>query len=402
MAKKKKQQKVSKSLSPIPSQSQPSQPAEQGQIIPLNLGQILKDFRLKTNKSLIQDIMDKRNGTPLLSLVLTERAQLMPPIILPIFDVLKSIGKKEKLDLFLSSTGGATEVPWRIVSLIREFCKSYSAIIPFAALSAGTHIALGADSLLMSEISTLGPVDPTTRHPLQPLDKSGKPVPVSVEDLKNCIKFITQQLKDQNESEKYSPTDMTEIVGKFFEHIEPLTIGAVERSYALSRLITRKVLETHLDSSKEKQKIDRIVDKIGGEYFSHAFPITRRDVEQELQLKVEKPDNDLFEAIWRLHTYYGGAFSQTGSLGISMEGRDPKGNVTRKDLNFIVRVIGYIDSLSERRVLVQLRQPEKDPKSDTVEEKIIFTGWIKPNPAELSEQDRNFFLPTAQNPPSNT
>jgi len=131
----------------------------------------------------------------------------------------------------------------------------------------------------MSEISTLGPVDPTTRHALLPRDKNDQPIPVSVEDLKNCIKFIVQQLKDQGEELKYTPADMTNIVGKLFEHIEPLAIGAVERAYGLSRLVTRKVLETHLDKDKDKDKIDEIVKKIGGEYFSHSFPITRRDVE---------------------------------------------------------------------------------------------------------------------------
>jgi len=401
MVKKKRQQKTTPGMSQQPRQGPIGEPVEE-QLIPLKFDTLLKEFRLKKNKSLIQDIINKRGGSPLVSLVLEGGVKLLPSIILPIFEVLRSIGIKDKIDLFLSTTGGATEVPWRIVSLLREFCKSYTAIIPFTALSAGTHIALGADSLLMSEISTLGPVDPSTTHPLQPLDKSNIPVSVSVEDLKNCIKFITQQLKDQDEKEKYSPKDMTEIVGKLFEHIEPLVIGAVERSYALSRLITRKVLETHIDFSKEKDKIDRIVDKIGGEYFSHAFPITRRDVEWELRLKVEKPNNDLFDAIWQLHTYYRNCFSQTGTLNVTMEVRNPQGHISRKNLNFIVRVLGYIDSPKERRVLVQLRQPVKDPDSDKVQEKIIHTTWIKPNPEELSESDSNFFLAATQNKPLNT
>jgi hypothetical protein len=386
----------------MPAQTQPDKPPETPKLIPFDISPILRDFRLKENRSLIQDIAVKRNETPLLTLVLTERAQLMPPIVLPIFEILKSIGKTERIDLFLSTSGGATEVPWRIVSLLREFCESYTAIIPFTALSAGTHIALGANSLLMSEISTLGPVDPSTRHPLQPFDKSGKPVPVSVEDLKNCIKFISQQLKDQGENEKYSPADMTEIVGKLFEHIEPLTIGAVERSYALSRLITQKVLETHLDASKEKEKISRIVDMIGGEFFSHAFPITRRDVEQELQLSVEKPDDELFSSIWKLYTYYREAFSQNQTLVLSMEQEDPRGRVAKTDLNLVIRVLGYIDSITERRVFVQIKHPVTVQDSDRIEEQMLFTGWIKPSKEEIATSDRNFFQAIPQKQPSGT
>ena len=394
--KKKKPQKFSKGATVLPKQKPPSHIEKKEQLVKLELGQVLKDFRLKSNKSLIQNISNKRDETPLVSLILREGVKLVPNVVLPIFDVLRSIGKHDNIDLFLSSTGGATEVPWRIVSLVREFCKSYTAIIPFAALSAGTHIALGADSLIMSEISTLGPVDPSMQHPLQPLDKVGKPVPVSVEDLKNCIKFISQQLKDQDKNEKYSPRDMAEIVGKLFEHIEPLVIGSVERAYALSRLITKKVLETHLDPSQEKEKIEQIVDKIGGEYFSHAFPITRRDVEQELHLNVIKPEPELFDAIWQLHKYYSGAFSQTSDLNIMMEGVSADGIKQAQKFQFVSGVLGFIDSLNERRVLVQLRRPQKDPESGQIKEIPIFTNWIKPHSEELAETDSNFFLPAGK------
>ena len=351
-------------------------------------------FPKQSNKSLIQNISKKREEVPLISLVLMEGIKLMPNIILPIFDVLRSIGKNDNIDLFLTTTGGATEVPWRIVSLIREFCESYTAIIPVAALSAGTHIALGANSLMMSEISTIGPVDPSTQHALQPLDKTGKPVPVSVEDLKNCITFISQQLKDQDKDGKYSSSDMAEIVGKLFEYIEPLVIGSVERSYALSRLITRRVLETHLNSSEDKEKIDRIVDKIGGEYFSHAFPITRRDVAQDLHLNVIKPDPELFDAIWRLHCYYRDAFSQSAPFNITIERKGPDGSqIGMKNIQFVSKVLGFIDSIGERRVLVQFTSPQKDPESGQVKEVPLYTNWIKPHSEELAETSGNFFQP---------
>lgn len=144
-----------------PSLGPKDKPIGQNQIVPFDLNVVYQALRLKENKSLIQAINHRRNQKPLVTLILAERAQLMPDIILPLFEVLSSMDKKDEIDVFLSTTGGATEVPWRIVSLIREFCTRYTAIIPFLAMSAGTHIALGANTLLMSEISTLGPVDPS-------------------------------------------------------------------------------------------------------------------------------------------------------------------------------------------------------------------------------------------------
>lgn len=357
-------------------------PQKQEGLVAMDLKPIINSLRIKTNKQLISQVSTARNGNQLISLVLMDGVQLMPDIILPLFEILQKIGRQKKLDLFLYTTGGATEVPWRIVSLIREFCDEYTAIIPFIALSAGTHIALGANQILMSEIATLGPVDPTTRHALLPTDKNNQPIPVSVEDLKNCIKFIAQQLKDQGEELKYTPTDMTNIVSKLFEHIEPLAIGAVERAYGLSRLVTRKVLETHLDKDKDKEIIEAVVNKIGGEYFSHSFPITRRDVENELKLKVERPSADLFTKIWSLYEYYRNAFAGQADLQLNIEQKDPHGVIiSKKAVPIIIKILGFLESDSERRILIQLQTIQKD--GDQIKLTPMLVHWIKPLAPEL-------------------
>jgi hypothetical protein len=375
----------------------PPIPNKKEGLLKMNLDPIIRNLKLKTNRQLISQIRSARKNNQFISIVLADGAQLMPDMIFPLFEVLQKTGKTQHLDVFLYTTGGATEVPWRIVSLLREFCDEFTAIIPFIALSAGTHIALGANELLMSEISTLGPVDPTTRHALLPRDKNDQPIPVSVEDLKNCIKFIAQQLKDQDKDLKYTPADMANIVSKLFEHIEPLAIGAVERAYGLSRLVTRKVLETHLNPVKDKEIIDSIVNKIGGEYFSHSFPITRRDVEQELKLNVEKPDADLFSKIWALYEYYRGAFSVTQDLRMNFEQKDPKG-VTIKTavIPIIVRILGFLESETERRALVQLRTIKKE--GTDIKEEAIFGGWVKPSGEELPGDSPNYFLVTPPQP----
>lgn len=378
----------------------PTLPVEKEGLLQMNLDPFVKNLKVKTNRDLISQIRVSRNSNQFLSLVLMDGVQLLPNMILPLFEVLQKIGKTEHLDVFLYTTGGATEVPWRIVSLLREFCGQYTAIIPFIALSAGTHIALGADQLLMSEISTLGPVDPTTRHALLPRDKDGHPISVSVEDLKNCIKFIAQQLKDQGKDLKYTPTDMTNIVSKLFEKIEPLAIGAVERAYGLSRLVTRKVLETHLDPDKDKDKIETIVNKIGGEYFSHSFPISRRDIEQELKLKVEKPDADLFGKIWTLYEYYRGVFSVKQDMQLNFEQKDLKGAIIKKGIiPMVLKILGFLDSEMERRVLLQITRITKG-EGEGIKEEPMFVSWVKPSEPELPVSSPHFFSSVPQQPPA--
>jgi len=397
MSKGKRFNKVKAQTKGFPSPSIPK--GQEEGLVQMNLEPIIKNLQLKTNRHLISQIRTARNNNQFFSIVLMDGVQLLPAMILPVFEVLQRMGKSERLDLFLYTTGGATEVPWRIVSLIREFCDKYTAIIPFIALSAGTHIALGANELLMSEISTLGPVDPTTKHALLPRDKNDQPIPVSVEDLKNCIKFIAQQLKDQGDEQKYSSTDMSNIVSKLFEHIEPLAIGAVERAYGLSRLVTRKVLETHLDPTNDKEKIDTVVEKIGGHYFSHSFPITRRDVEQELKLKVEKPNADLFSKIWELYEYYRGAFSLQNSINLNFETKDQKGVILNKGVVPITaKILGFLESETDRRVLLQLQTMKKE--GEEIKEEVVFVRWVTPSDKELPADSPHSFLAAPPLPPT--
>jgi hypothetical protein len=44
----------------------------------------------------------------------------------------------KKIDIFICSNGGAGTVPWRLISLLREFGESVGVLIPYRAYSAAT------------------------------------------------------------------------------------------------------------------------------------------------------------------------------------------------------------------------------------------------------------------------
>jgi len=208
------------------------------------------------------------------------------------------MGKVPKLDLVLRTTGGAAELPWRIVSLLREFSDELGVIVSGFALSGGCHIAIAADDLVMGPFSMLGPVDPTRNHPLLPKDAKNEPIPTSVQDLKHCIQFIREQL-----GENYAQQNLALIVSELFKYINPLALGALEQTYNLSRLITKKVLGTR-NIKLSDALVDKIVDVLSGQFYSHAFLISREDVERDLGLKVTRPDDELLELLTNLETQY--------------------------------------------------------------------------------------------------
>jgi hypothetical protein len=141
---------------------------------------------------------------------------LASAVIFALQDALSQMGRVPKLDLVLRTTGGAAEVPWRIVSLLREFTDTLGVIVSGFALSGGCHIAIAADELVMGPFTMLGPVDPTRNHPLLPKDAKNEPIPTSVQDLKHCIQFIREQLCDS-----YPQQNLAQIVSELFKYINP-------------------------------------------------------------------------------------------------------------------------------------------------------------------------------------
>ena len=73
-----------------------------------------------------------------------------------------------KLDLILDSPGGSPVGAEKIILTCRSFCKEFRVIVPRSAMSAATLVCMGADQIVMSDTSEIGPIDPqmeiTTRE----------------------------------------------------------------------------------------------------------------------------------------------------------------------------------------------------------------------------------------------
>ncbi|MBU2262998.1 MAG: hypothetical protein KKF02_13950 [Proteobacteria bacterium] len=73
-------------------------------------------------------------------------SQIAEDAVLPLYKhllALKAVEPKmDKIDLFLYTRGGDVGVPWRIVTMLREFYSEISVLIPYKAYSAGTMVRL--------------------------------------------------------------------------------------------------------------------------------------------------------------------------------------------------------------------------------------------------------------------
>jgi len=60
----------------------------------------------------------------------------------------------------MHTPGGSPEAAADIIRVCRSYSKRFRVIVPNAAMSAGTLIAMGSDEIVMSDTSNLGPIDP--------------------------------------------------------------------------------------------------------------------------------------------------------------------------------------------------------------------------------------------------
>jgi len=238
--------------------------------------QIIQEIEHLRSSKLISYLTSNRPGRPANAVIGMDVVPLMS-------QHLRKIGKTQKIDLFLFSTGGNTMVPWRVVSMIREYCETFSVLIPYKAHSAATMVALGADEIVMSDISELSPIDPSTANVFNPVDplNSQNRLPISVEDVIAYFDLAREKFGIKNE------VQLADIFLKFVDanpQIHPLALGNVNRTHTLIRILARRLLKSHKEAMLEEE-INKIVGYFTEKLYSHQYFIGRKEAKEELGLK---------------------------------------------------------------------------------------------------------------------
>ena len=182
-------------------------------------------------------------------------------------------------------------VPWRLVSMIREYCDKFSVLAPYKAHSSATMIALGADEIVMSNLSELSPIDPSTTNVFNPLDSTNPQnrIPISVEDVMAYFDLAKNKFGIKGDEE------LSRIFTKFIEsnpQIHPLALGNVNRIHNLTRTLAKRLLKSHKMQLKEDE-IEKIVDYFTEKLYSHQYLIGRKEAEEDLGIKTIVDANDI-------------------------------------------------------------------------------------------------------------
>ena len=87
-------------------------------------------------------------------------ARIAEDAVRPLYDHLINLdfeSETKTIEMYVYSRGGDVSVPWRIASMVREFCDEFNFLIPYKAHSAATLLSLGADNIIMGRKAELGP-----------------------------------------------------------------------------------------------------------------------------------------------------------------------------------------------------------------------------------------------------
>lgn len=216
---------------------------------------------------------------------------------------LRGIGRSERIDLVLYTLGGDVMAGFRVVHLIREYCTGqFNVIVPFRCQSTGTLIALGADGILMLPEGQLSPVDPSITGPYNPMIpgmpiQPGAPLPalpVSVEEVVSYISLAKDVGLQGEES-------LAKVFERLTNDVRPLALGQVYRARTQIRMLSRKLLQTHMEA--DNPVIDTIVETLTEKLYSHDYLISRKEA-KTIGLKVEDAALPVEAAVRGLYDEY--------------------------------------------------------------------------------------------------
>lgn len=242
-------------------------------------------------QSQIRDI-EALTGRRLIAYVAGPYTSISGIDIPPFVDLLHDVKAGESLDLMLHTPGGEVDQAERIIMLCRKRVKDtgeFRVIVPDAAKSAGTLIALASDEIVMGEPSELGPIDPQ----VQIVTASGEPMARPAQSFLDGLDRIVSESEDEV-SPAYFP---------LLDKLDPALIDFCEKAVKQSEEFAQRYLKKYMLSHDHETADFVAADLVNVEkYLSHAAVIDSDHAEGlGLNVRFLPHDDLLWQAYWRLY-----------------------------------------------------------------------------------------------------
>jgi hypothetical protein len=174
--------------------------------------------------------------------------------------------------------------------MLRERFSHIGVLLPYAAYSAATLLALGADEILMHPFANLGPVDPQLTY-VKPGSPPDQRIQFGSEDLRHYLQFVKSDvgITDQEQLQRAFESLCAEVGS--------IPIGVAKRSSALALSLGEQLLRLHMTDEAQAKAITEALNR---SFYHHGYPVGRSEAKR-IQLPVVDPDptmRDLMWAVW--------------------------------------------------------------------------------------------------------
>ena len=208
-------------------------------------------------------------------------------------ELLYQLEQGTSIDLLLHSWGGDVNTAEKLVHMIWESKSGeerneFRVIVPDKAKSAATIITLGADSIVMSTTSELGPIDPqVSLH-----DHGGNLIQHSVFDYLDAYDDAAENLRQDPGNAAYQAT---------FAQFHPVTVQQYRQTRDYVRRCAENLLKRH--GGAYTAAPDKLMDTKS--FPSHGQMIDWQTARNDIGLNVEFEDHRtrLWRNVWKLYCH---------------------------------------------------------------------------------------------------
>jgi hypothetical protein len=247
--------------------------------------------------------IEGRTGRRLIAYVAGPMTSISAVDIPPFVDILDDVEQGSDLDLLLHTPGGDVDQAERIVLLCRKRVGggSFRVVVPDSAKSAGTLIAIAADTIVMGEPSELGPIDPQVTITTARGEPMVRPAQSFLDGLESIVAGAGDEL-----SAAYFP---------LLDKLDPALIDFCRKALKRSEQFAEKFLTKHMlsDDPAKAKEVAQALNNVE-EHLSHGAVIDAdRALEMGLKIELLAHNDDIWQAYWRLYCEMRLALTSGGS-----------------------------------------------------------------------------------------
>jgi hypothetical protein len=239
--------------------------------------------------------IQNKTGRQMICYVAGLKAEISRDDILFLQDLLHNLERTRDLDFLLHTPGGDMDAAEKLITMVRNHVGNavLRVVVPDFAKSSGTLMALGADFIVMSDSSELGPIDPQ----LVLDDGNGN-------RLSSSIQSYLDAFREQVDALRKDPNDV--VAQLMLQKFEPARLKMFQTTKKRARTLAEDQLKLGMFRAPKTGNFTQIASDLldTNRWLSHGQMIGYAEA-TELGLAVEyrEPGDDLWLSYWQLYCY---------------------------------------------------------------------------------------------------